>query len=113
MIKIDLNNRKFRTQSNSDNGDVSSDTIFHYHQDENIIWAEYGGGQIIKGNLIGKLVESHLEFSYHHINTDYEVMTGICKSYPEKTGNGKIRLKEYWQWSCKDKSSGESTLIEI
>lgn len=110
---INLNNKKFILECNSDNGEISSETTFHYHQNKNIIWAEYSGGQILKGSIIGKIVENHLEFSYHHINTDYEVVTGTCKSYPEITENGKIRLKEFWQWTCKDNSKGESTLIEM
>ena len=40
-------------------------------------------------------------------------MTGICKSYPEYTKEGKIRLKEFWNWTCKDNSCGQSTLIEV
>ena len=110
---INLNNKKFISKYNSKNGEVSSDTVFHYHQDKTIIWAEYGGGQIIKGNIFGRIVENHIEFSYYHVNTDYEVMKGTCKSYPKITENGKIKLKEFWQWTCKDKSSGKSTLIEI
>ncbi|WP_024769198.1 hypothetical protein [Aquimarina macrocephali] len=112
-MKIDLNNKKFKTQSNTNNGEVSDETIFRYSQNENIIWANYDGGQIIKGNLIGKLVNDHLEFVYQHINKEYELMTGKCKSYPEYIEDGKIKLNEFWQWTCKDCSSGKSTIIEI
>ena len=58
-------------------------------------------------------MENHLEFVYQHINKEKELMTGNCKSYPEYTSSGKIRLKEMWQWTCKDKSRGQSILIEI
>lgn len=110
---IDLNNKIFKSEFNSENGEVSDQTIFYYSQQNEIIWAEYSGGQIVKGNLIGKVIGNHLEFVYQHINKKNELMTGNCKSYPELIESGKIRLKEVWQWTCKDHSFGESTLIEI
>jgi hypothetical protein len=112
-MKIDLHNKKFKTQSNTNNGEVSDETIFRYNQNGNIIWANYDGGQIVKGTLIGKLVNDHLEFVYQHINKEHELMTGKCKSYLEFIEDGKIKLNEFWQWTCKDFSSGESTIIEI
>jgi len=112
-MTINLNNKKFKSEFNSKNGEVSDQTIFSYNQKDNIIWAEYGGGQIIKGSIIGKIIDNHIEFVYQHTNKENELMTGNCKSYPEYTENGKIRLKEIWKWTCKDNSSGKSTLIEI
>lgn len=112
-MNINLNNKKFKSEFNSKNGEVSDQTIFSYNQEDNIIWAEYSGGHIVKSNIVGKVIENHIEFVYQHINKENELMTGNCKSYPEKTENGKIRLKEIWQWTCKDNSPGNSTLIEI
>lgn len=113
-MKIDVNNRNFRTQSNSGNGEVSEDTTFQYKQSNDIISADYYGGDIIKGNLIGKVIDNkYLDFAYHHININGEIMTGLCQSYPDILDTGKMVLREYWQWTCKDKSKGESILIEI
>lgn len=46
-MKLNLDNKKFKSLSNSENGEVSDSTIFHYHQTDNMIWAEYSGGDII------------------------------------------------------------------
>jgi len=112
-MTIDLNNKKFKSEGNSKNGEVSDQTIFHYFQKDEIIWAEYSGGEILKGSIIGKIIDNHLEFVYQHINKKNELMTGNCKSYPEHTKSGKIKLKEMWKWTCRDNSSGKSILIEI
>jgi uncharacterized protein YuzE len=113
-MKINLDNKHFKSIDNSDNGEVSSDTLFHYKQKGEIITATYFGGSILQGQIIGKIFsDNHLEFSYQHINIDKEIMTGICKSYPEINENGKVVLNEFWQWTCKDKSKGQSTIIEI
>lgn len=111
---MDLNNKYFKSVGNSDNGEVSADTLFHYKQNDEIITASYQGGNILLGQLIGKMFpDKHLEFSYQHINTDKEIMTGFCKSYPEINEEGKIVFKEFWQWTCKDHSQGQSIIVEI
>ena len=114
MSKINYDRRVFRSLSNSETGEVSAETRFFYHQEGNVVWAEYRGGEIILGNLIAKVYEDDsLEMSYQHLNMDGELMTGKCLSTPEILANGKIRLHEKWQWTCKDFSSGESVIEEI
>jgi hypothetical protein len=113
-MKINLNNKQFKSLSNSDNGEISGDTTFYYTQNGEIISATYQGGSILQGQIIGKIVEdNHLEFAYQHINKDNEIMTGKCISYPKLNADKKIILMEYWEWTCRDNSKGESTLIEI
>jgi len=112
-MKINLNNKIFKALSNSENGEVSNETIFHYKQSENIIWADYSGGEIVKGNLTGKYIEENkIQFVYQHINKNEEIMTGKCTSKIEIDKNNKINLTENWQWTCKDFSKGKSKLIE-
>jgi hypothetical protein len=111
---LNYNNKKFRSISNSKNGEVSEDMIFHYQQNGNILTCDYQGKQIAKGHLIG-LVDNqgNIEMNYHQINISGELMTGICHSKPEVLENGKIRLHENWQWTSGDKSKGNSVLEEI
>ena len=113
-IKIDYDNKRFRPVSNSDNGEVSNDMIFHYKQTGNIITCTYREQNILAGHLIGIIDEnSCIQMSYHQVNKDGELMTGICTSRPEKMDNGKIRLHESWQWTSGDRSKGHSVLEEI
>lgn len=114
MNKINYNNRKFASVENSETGEVSAETVFHYHQKENLIWAEYAGGEIVFGNLLAKIVENDcLEMRYQHLNESGELMTGKCFSTPEILADGRIRLYEKWQWTSGDFSAGESILEEI
>ena len=113
MIAINLHNKKFKALENSNNGEVSSSTIFHYRQNGKVISATYTGGDIIQGFLVGKVVENHLEFTYQHINLKMELMTGKCISIPLTLPDGKIQLEEKWEWTCRDYSKGTSLLIEI
>lgn len=114
MTKINYDNRKFASVQNSETGEVSSETIFHYHQKEDLVWAEYAGGEIVFGNLIAKVLENDcLDMRYQHLNKRGELMTGVCRSTPEVLANGKICLHEQWQWTSGDFSKGESTVVEL
>ncbi len=110
---MNYNNKVFKPISNTDNGETSNETIFHYKQVGNIVTATYSGGKIIQGHLIG-LVDSfgNIEMRYHQVNDKNELMTGICKSTPEILANGKIRLHEAWEWTSGDKSTGTSIIEE-
>lgn len=114
MSKINYDNRKFASAKNSATGEVSQETIFHYHQKDDLVWAEYSGGAIIFGSLIAKVLENDsLEMRYQHLNEKGELMTGKCFSTPELLPDGRIRLYEKWQWTSGDFSSGESVIEEI
>lgn len=111
---INLNKKIFKALSNSDNGEIDNETIFYYSQKDNIISAQYNGGKILKGNLIGKQLEDgSFDFVYHHINSNMNLKIGKCSSNAILLENGKIKLFEKWQWLSDDLSNGESQLIEI
>ncbi|MBL3655476.1 n-acetylglutamate synthase [Fulvivirga sediminis] len=111
---MNYHNKQFRPLSNSENGEVSEDTRFHYKQEGNILTSEYSGAQIVKGHLIGLVDENgNINMRYHQVNNQGELMTGICHSTPEIMPSGKIRLHEKWQWTSGDQSSGESVLEEV
>lgn len=111
---ISYHNKKFRAVSNSENGETSSKTIFHYQQKGNIVTAEYFGGKIKYGHLIATVDQKGcLEMRYHQINENGDLMTGKCLSTPEILPDGRIRLHEKWQWTSGDFSEGESIIEEI
>ncbi|MDP4664006.1 MAG: n-acetylglutamate synthase [Salibacteraceae bacterium] len=111
---MNYHNKSFRAIQNSDNGETSSETVFHYVQEGNILTSNYSGGKIVKGHLMGKVDENGIiTMCYHQINTAGELMTGTCTSTPEVLPNGKIRLHETWQWTSGDLSKGASIIEEI
>ena len=106
-----LEDRYFTAVSNSDTGEVSDQTVFAYHQKGNVIWAEYSGGSIIKGFLLGTIDDNNnLHFDYRHINTEGESKSGSCNSKPVFE-NGKLRFYENWKWT--DGLEGTSVIEEL
>lgn len=114
MNKINYDNRFFRAVGNSASGEVSSETVFHYKQENAVVWATYAGGEIRFGTLVAKVLPGDkLEMRYSHVNRRGELMTGECVSTPEILSDGRIRLFEKWRWTCGDFSDGESIVEEI
>lgn len=111
---MNYNNKIFRPINNSENGETSEETIFHYKQSGQILTCTYSGGKITKGQLIGLVDDKgNIDMRYQQINTIGHIKTGVCKSRPEILKSGKIRLYEEWQWTTGDKTSGHSIIEEI
>jgi len=114
MSKINYDNRRFVSVTNCEIGEVGVETIFHYHQKDDLVWAEYAGGAIVFGSLIAKVLDDDsLEMRYQHLNAQGELMTGKCFSTPEILADGRIRLYEKWQWTSGNLAKGESIVEEI
>jgi hypothetical protein len=113
-VDFNYDSKRFRSIENSASGEVGSETVFHYHQNGDLVWAEYGGGDIVYGTLIAKCgADGKLDMRYQHLNRSGELMTGECISTPEILADGRIRLHEKWRWTSGDLSSGRSVIEEI
>ncbi|MEJ7848783.1 MAG: hypothetical protein WKF92_11915 [Pyrinomonadaceae bacterium] len=113
-MKVNYDTKNFGSVKNSQSGDVGSETIFSYHQNDDLVWAEYEGGNVIFGMLIAKCNnDGVLDMRYQHLNTKGDLMTGVCISTPEILPDDRIRLHEKWQWTSGDNSSGASIIEEI
>ena len=106
-----VDGRFFTAVENSESGEVSDQTIFCYHQKGNMIWAEYSGGSVVKGFLVGTMDEKQcLHFTYQHINKAGEQKSGSCDSEP-RMENGRLRFYEKWKWTMGEE--GTSIIEEI
>lgn len=113
-MQHNLYNRRFRSLSNSGGGEVDDETIFHYFQEGEVVWATYRGGAIRQGTLIARcLADGKLEMRYQHLSTDHEFKAGQCLSTPELLANGRLRMHEKWQWTIGRQGEGTSIIEEI
>ena len=111
---IRYDGRRFRVIANVANGESSAETIFEYSQTGNTVWARYSGGAVRMGVLVGVVNDDQsLDLRYHHIHSSGEFRSGRCHSVPELLADGRLRLKESWQWTTGDQSRGESVIEEL
>jgi hypothetical protein len=110
MINID--NIRMNVIETSENGIVNQDTIFHFKQQGTLIYANYSGGLIEKGFLVGKRSNNQLMFTYCQIQIDGTLDNGKSKVEIEKF-NGKIRLIEHFQWDSRPGVYGINIFQEL
>ena len=113
-MKYNLEGKIFRSVTNTENGEIGTASLFYYHQDGELVWAEYRGGSIVSGHLLAKVLKNgQLDMRYHHLNNKGEFMLGKCLSTPEVLPDGRLKFKESWQWLSGDMSAGYSEIEEV
>ena len=113
-MKFSLNGKVFRSVANTENGEVTAETIFKYSQNGSIVSAEYSGGNIVTGHILATMADNgELHMRYHHLNHDGEFMLGQCISTPVLLPDGRMKYCENWQWLSGDMSKGYSEIEEV
>lgn len=111
--RMNYDRKRFRPVVNTANGETSAETVFEYRQTGLILTADYSGGRIVRGHLIGLVdADGVIDMRYHQVNAEGVLMTGVCRSTPEILPDGRIRLHERWRWTSGDGSEGTSVLEE-
>ncbi|NJC63708.1 hypothetical protein HC028_04175 [Planosporangium flavigriseum] len=107
-----MDGKTFASISNTASGEVDGATRFRYRQDGETIWADYGGGAIVRGYLVGTRTLDRLDFRYVHLNTSGETASGRCTSRMVVLPDGRVRMHEAWSWESRQ-GSGESLIEEV
>lgn len=114
MTDIDYDGRVFCSVSNAAGGDVGSATRFQYHQTGRFVWATYAGGAVAFGTLLATVCDDGcLDMRYQHVTTAGERKAGRCRSTPDLLPDGRVRLRERWEWTEGGVGSGESVVEEV
>lgn len=113
MTRINLNNRVFMPLENSSNGIVDTQTIFTFTHSGETFHANYKGGDITNGYIIGQFTTQHTaNLLYQCLTTSGELKAGkAIASFTQIDNRVSIDMK--WQWLNGDGSAGTSHYIEI
>lgn len=109
---VRIDGRRFAGVTNSAGGEVGSGTVFTYHQEGGTVWADYGGGAVRKGFLVGTRTGGTLDFRYSHLGVTGGTAGGRCTSEIEVLADGRVRLHESWAWESRP-GTGTSVVEEI
>lgn len=105
MTKINFNQKTFSLIENSD-------TIFKYKQEENLVTADYHGGEIKYGKIIAKLENETLHMLYQCLTDENELKAGKAIAKISLNEKNQIKLTLGWKWLCKTEEKGASKYIE-
>ncbi|MGW3625901.1 hypothetical protein [Streptomyces sp. NPDC000880] len=90
-------------------GQVGTRTRFTYHEEDGRIWADYEGGDVVRGHLVGTREGDRLDFRYVQLKTDGRTACGHCVSTVVELTDGRVRLEETWEWESQE-GSGTSVV---
>ncbi|MFJ3583973.1 hypothetical protein ACIPPS_17280 [Streptomyces sp. NPDC090127] len=93
-------------------GQVGTRTRFTYHEEDGRIWAEYAGGDIVRGYLVGTRAGDRLDFRYVQAKQDGTTSSGHCVSTVVELTDGRVRLEESWAWESQE-GSGTSVVEQL
>lgn len=87
-------------------------TRFAYHETDGAIWADYEGGDVVLGRLVGTRKGDRLDFRYVQLGHDGTTSSGHCVSQVVELSDGRVRLEEMWEWESRA-GSGTSVVEQV
>lgn len=103
---IDYNGRRF--------GKPGSAAVAVYHQDGDVVWAEFAGGEVRRGAVTGTCgQDGTLHMGYTIVFADGNVVCGRTVNTPEVTESGRLRLHEAWERYGPHAATGVSYIEEV
>ncbi|MEW1645052.1 hypothetical protein [Streptomyces sp. NPDC091219] len=93
-------------------GQVGTRTRFTYHERDGEVWAEYAGGDVVRGRLVGTRAGDRIDFRYVQLKTDGTTSSGHCVSLVTESPEGRVRLEETWEWESQE-GNGTSTVEQV
>jgi len=85
-----------------------------YHQRGDLVWAEFAGGRVRRGSLVGTCSpDGVLTLAYCMVLADGAVISGRSTSTPQRLADGRIRLTEQWERYPPHAGRGVSHLEQV
>jgi len=110
---VNYDGRVFRSSAAETAGPTGV-PIGRYHQRGDLVWAEFAGGKVRVGRLVGTCApDGTLSLTYCQVLATGEVLAGACTSFPELLDDGRIRLREEWRRFDEAGSTGVSVIEEF
>jgi hypothetical protein len=98
-MAFDLDGKTFRIVANDGPGaEVNEETVFHFHQDGEIAHADYAGGGVRFGTLLGVVSGATRVHRYVQVNRRGEFRSGRSSVTIEQAVDNKLRLIDARTW---------------
>ena len=109
---INLNNLTMNAVETDENGVIGIETIFNFHQDGEYVHAEYRGGKIERGYLVGINRNNILEFRYCQLESGGILNGGSSTCELKLSEDSLIQIIENFEWESRP-GSGRNVIQEL
>lgn len=110
-MPISLDGLRMNAVQTAPGGVVDRATVFQFHQHDQDVWAEYAGGRVRRGYLVGRIDGARLTFRYCQAQDD-GVLDGGRSECEVHRRDGLVQVVERFQWESRP-GSGENILQEL
>jgi hypothetical protein len=111
MKCVSLAGKNMRVIVTDSAGVVGDGTTLRFNQQGNIVWAEYSGGRIANGALVGVRYGNSLDFHYAQQYSDGAIDTGRSRAIVREA-DGRLQIEEHFEWGSRE-GSGVNVFEEI
>ena len=84
-----------------ENGVIGPETLFQFHQSGQHVHAEYSGGRVERGYLVGIIEGAHFEFRYCQLETDGTLNGGVSICEIGVSNSGLVQIIENFEWGSR------------
>jgi GNAT superfamily N-acetyltransferase len=81
--------------------EVTTETVFNFYQNEELIYAEYKGGKVKYGEIFGRIENDTVHFYYSQVNYEGVKNQGSSIDEIKILENNKLQLIDRWEWKNK------------
>ena len=100
--RYDFHKKQFNVIKNDGvDVEVTTDTIFNFYQNEALIYAEYKGGKVKYGEILGLIENDRVYFYYNQTNLEGAKNQGSSIDEIKVLENNKLQLIDRWEWKNK------------
>ena len=112
--KFSLDKRIFTPVDNSTGGLVDARTRFHFWQNGDAFFADYFGGDVREGHIIGRFTSDRTgTMLYHCLTKDRRLKAGRAVATFNLSDEGRASMALEWVWVSGADGSGTSHYEEI
>jgi hypothetical protein len=112
QANIDLEGVRMRVAAVGSADGIDAETVFAFRQDGARVWAEYSGGNIAQGFLIGTLDAATLTFDYIQVTRGGRRDKGESSCTLGVSEGGLLQLTERFRWASRD-GAGVNVMEQI
>ena len=107
---FDLDGLRMNAVETAPNGAINADTIFRFEQTGARVHAEYAGGRVELGHLVGLVRGATFAFRYCQLHDDGTLHGGQSNCELRRADDGRLQIIEHFEW---DDGPGTNVIQEL